>query len=73
METIFRWKMEVENIPNFPSSGVELLTRIIGHIKIREFENAEKHVRFLRSICHDELNTGKYENVELHWRHGYYY
>lgn len=36
-------------------------------------ENAVKNLRLLRVTCHDYLNVGKYCDVPLHWRQGYYY
>ena len=62
-----------ENISNFPSSGMDLIKRSIQCIRDGNNTLAEKHVRLLRQVCHDQLNVGKYENVELHWRRGYYY
>ena len=33
---------------------------------------AESNIRYLRQLCRDQLNVGKYENVEEKWRKGFY-
>ena len=55
-------------ILGFADSGNEMLDRSIRLMREGNLEAAEKIVKYLRKICHDHLNVGKYEDVALHWR-----
>ena len=60
------------NLELFPKDLHFSISEIVALIGKQEISKASKRVELLRDVAHDQLNVGKYCDVDIKWRRAYY-